>query len=224
MCLTEPGWVLEPGLCLRGRCWEMPQEQRYNQGIGISDFRKSWWFGRSNCELSLSDLIFSALDPLYFLKARLCIGVLSQLPEITRQETLPGREETHRLTIQTLVCHTDNIAYSNFPQGRGKRTLLVLLSPPSEGIPVHSRSPWTARFQPPCQSRELPTQMCYPSSSFSLLSPLSVNPPRYLLHSRVSDLQKHSSALLLSASQCSIFCKAEVTDGCFAFSILFWLN
>lgn len=169
MCLTEPGWVLEPGLCLRWGCWEMPQEQRYNQETGISDFRKSWWFGRSSCELSLSDLIFSALDPLYFLKARLCTGVLSQLREITKQETLPGRKETHGLSIQTPVCHTDSIAYSNFPQGRGKTTLLVL--------PAHSSSPWTASFQLLCQSRELPTQMCNPSSSFSLFSPLSMNPP-----------------------------------------------
>lgn len=184
MHLTDSGWVLEPRLCLRWRCWEMPQEQwdrKYNQGNGISAFRKSWWFGRSNSELCLSDLIFSALDPLHFLKVRSCDGVLSQLPEITKQEALPGGEEARGLSSQTLVCHTDTQPILT-SLGKGSPNPSCSPKPswwrhPCIWMPAHFSSPWTARFQHPSQGRELLTQLCNLNRRFCLLSPLSVNPP-----------------------------------------------
>lgn len=113
--LTESVWFLESGLCSRGRCWKMSQEQwnrKCNQGIWILAFRKSWWSGRST--LSWNDLIFSASDPLQFLKV--CGGVWSQLPEITNLLSVVWvcgnspwqRDPRTECYLQTLVHHADS--------------------------------------------------------------------------------------------------------------------
>lgn len=138
----------------------MPQEQwdrKCYQRIGILAFRKSWWFGRSNSEISLNNLIFGALDPLHFLKVRSCEGVLGRSPETTNLLPVmlvwghsPWQADLWAERYgQTLACHTDT-AYFNFPQEKGKTTLLVLLNPfsywrsPCIRMPAHFSSPQNA--------------------------------------------------------------------------------
>lgn len=152
----------------------MSQEQwdrKCYQRIGILAFRKSWWFGRSNSEISLNDLIFGALDPLHFLKVRSREGVLGRSPEITNLLPVmlvwghsPWQADLWAERYgQTLACHTDT-AYFNFPQEKGKTTLLVLLNPfscwrsPCIRMPAHFSSPQNAwgpwpGFQFPSQDR-----------------------------------------------------------------------
>lgn len=159
----------------------MPQEQwdrKYNQGVGTPAFRKSWRFGRSDSELSLSDLIFYALDPLCFLKVRSCDGVLSQPPEITKQETPPGWEETQRLGSQTPVCHTDMQPILTSLREEGKQPFwlswALLMKASLRMDAAHSSSPWTARFSIPARagSSHPPVQ---PEQPFPQLSTLAVS-------------------------------------------------